>query len=173
MARIPAHEIEQTIIDTMHNKTIEILALDQMDDHALIEHINAHMPPPEKLLRASINKIIIDQDKLHIDVNIPELHQYLQNHLDLNIPVRNVKSSHVLVTHFTTRRSYKGAVILKATTPDHDFLDLPPHELRNLVKGTIWREEHFNGMTLFAIAKRDGFSKQHVHQVILKSMETS
>lgn len=79
--------------------------------------------------------------------------------------------SYSLKVPFKIRRAYKGAIILQPDNKNHDPFDLPPHELRNLVKGTIWREEHFNGMTLPDIAKRDGFSKQHVHQMIMKSME--
>ena len=171
MARIPAHEIERVVIDTIRNGLIDILELNQIDDHEIIEHITIAELPAEELLRSAVNKITVGQDMLHIDVSTAKLQQALQEHLNMNIPERYNKPAYVLSVPFTTRRSYKGAVILKPETAGHDPLDLPPHELRNLVKGTIWREEHFNGMTLPAIAARDGFSKQHVHQMILKSME--
>lgn len=171
MARIPAHEIEQVVIDTLRNGLIEILKLNQVDDHEVIEHITMAALPMEQLMRSTVNKITVDQGMLHVDVSTTKLRQALQSYLNINITERYNQPAHVLSAPFTTRRSYKGAVILKPEMASHDPLELPPHELRNLVKGTIWREEHFNGMTLPAIAARDGFSKQHVHQMILKSME--
>ena len=171
MARIPAHEIEQVVMDTLRDRLFKILELNQIDDHEIIEHITMAALPMEELLRNTVNKITVDQGILTVDISAVKLRQAIQKHLNINIPERYSQPIHVLSMPFTTRRSYKGAVILKPERGNHDPLDLPPHELRNLVKGTIWREEHFNGMTLPAIAARDGFSKQHVHQMILKSME--
>lgn len=105
-----------------------------------------------------------------IEVNTVNLHRDLQKSLDLTIPLKFNKSEHLLNVPFTTRRSYKGAVILTPENADYDPLDLPPYQLRNLVKGTIWRDEHFSGISLSAIAARDGFSKQHVQQLVMKSM---
>lgn len=171
MARIPAHEIEKVVIDTIRNGLIDVLALDKADDHALIDHLTNHAPSAESLVRTCLNRITVDQEKLQIDIKAETLRQILQDHLDLTITMKFESPKHVVSVPFTTRRSYKGAIILRPEKPDHDPLDLPPHELRNLVKGTIWRDEHFNGMTLPAIAARDGFSKQHFHQMIIKSME--
>ncbi len=171
MARIPAHEIEKVILKTIEEKIIKMLALDSATDHAVIEHINKHTLDTENIIKSCINKITVHQEELQIDINVDTLHQAIQKHLNLNIPERYAKSNHILSVTFTTRRSYKGAVILKPEVTDYDPLDLPPHELRNLIKGTIWREEHFSSLTLSDIAERDKFSKQHVHQMIMKSME--
>lgn len=170
MARIPAHEIEKVIINTVEQKLINVLKLDPVIDHAIVKHINKCTPNIEDIIKSCINKITI-QEELQIDVNLIALHKTIQKQLNLNIPERYAKLSDILSAPFTTRRSYKGAVILEPKTINNDPLDLPPHELRNLVKGTIWREEHFSGMALLDIAARDNFSKQHVHQMIMKSME--
>jgi hypothetical protein len=57
----------------------------------------------------------------------------------------------------------------KGSTGDKDPLDLPPTELRNLIRGLIWRDEHFSGMTLRDIGKREGFSEGYVGQCIFKT----
>lgn len=49
MARIPAHEIEKVISDTLRTRHIDILALDHVDDHVAIEHIEKHAPPAETI----------------------------------------------------------------------------------------------------------------------------
>jgi len=171
MARLPAHEIEKFVISTIDKNIIKILNLETIDDHSIIEHINKQKIDTEKIIKSCINKITIHQEELTIDINTKELHKALQDQFSLAIPIRFNTPSHETSAPFTTRKSYKGAVILNPKDTDNDPLDLPPHELRNLVKGTIWREEHFGGLSLLDIATRDKFSKQHVHQMIMKSME--
>ena len=43
---------------------------------------------------------------------------------------------------------------------------LPSGELRNLVRGLIWRDEHFGGATLRDIAKREKFSEGYIGKCI-------
>ena len=51
------------------------------------------------------------------------------------------------------------------------IFDLPPHDLRDLIRGVIWRDEHFRGMTIREIAKRDKRSDAFVGGMIRKSLE--
>ncbi len=171
MARIPAHEIEKVITDTLRNGLIEILALDRADDHATIDHILNNAPSAEALIRKTINRITVIQDELQIEVNGANLHRDLQTSLDLSIPVKFEKPDHVLTVPFTTRRSYKGAVIIKPDNSDHDPLDLPPYQLRNLVKGTIWRDEHFSGIAIKDIAARENLSESGIRKIIMASFD--
>lgn len=137
MARIPAHEIEKVILKTIEEKTIEVLALDPANDHAVIEHINKHTLNTENIIQTCINKITVHPEELQFDINTNRLHQTIQKHLNLNIPERYAKLSHTLSVPFTTRRSYKGAIIIKAETSNYDPFDLPQHQLRNLIRGII------------------------------------
>ncbi len=60
-------------------------------------------------------------------------------------------------------------------TPENeepDPLDLPPQQLKNLVRGVIWRDEHFAGMSMKAIAEREGLSKAGVQKIIMGSFDT-
>jgi DNA invertase Pin-like site-specific DNA recombinase len=170
MARIPAHEIEAVVIDTIHKALFEILALDQVDDYATIEHITSHTSATPDLVRNCVSRVIVKQGESQLDANPEALRQLLQERLNLEIPKKFKKQTHPISITFTTRRSYKGAVIMRPENPEGHTLDLAPYQLRNLVRGIIWRDEHFSGMTLPAIAEREGFSKQHVHQMIMKSM---
>jgi hypothetical protein len=52
-----------------------------------------------------------------------------------------------------------------------DPLDIPSGEPRNLVQGLIWRDEHFDGMTLRDIAKRDGLSEGYIRKCIFRGFE--
>ena len=75
-------------------------------------------------------------------------------------------------TEFMTRSTNKGAIKIEPKrddVSDNILENLSPIELRNLVRGMIWREDHFNGMSLKEIASRDDVSDNYVGQMIFKS----
>ena len=172
MARIPAHEIEQTVDNALLQNIIDILELDKIEDHGTIEHIKNNSTPSENLIKNCVNRINVGQDILEINVNIPELRQALQDYLKLHIPVKSKKQSHVLSVTFSTRRAHKGTIILKPENPENNRLELPPTQLKNLVRGVIWRDEHFAGQSLVAIAKRENLSEAGVRKIIMGSFDT-
>ncbi len=172
MARIPAHEIEQVVCETMIKNLNEILALDPIDDHGVIQHISRHMPSAEMLVSASVNRIVVHQDALQVDVNPSKLRRTLQNHLNLAIPKKSDQKNHMIDVPFTIRRAHKGAIILKPETDDADPFDLPPLQLKNLIRGIVWRDEHFAGMSMKAIAEREGLSKAGVQKIVTGSFDT-
>jgi site-specific DNA recombinase len=53
----------------------------------------------------------------------------------------------------------------------HDPLDLPPFQLRNLIRGIVWRDEHFDGVSIEDIAAREGLSKSGVRKIIMGSFD--
>lgn len=55
---------------------------------------------------------------------------------------------------------------------DKDPLDLPSGELRNFVRGLIWREEHFNGQTIREIALQEQFSEGFVGKCIFQTFDS-
>lgn len=76
-------------------------------------------------------------------------------------------------TPYITRRAHRGSIIIEAdkTTGDKDSLDLPPGELRNLVRGLIWRDEHFKGKTIREIGLQEKFSEGFVGKCIFGTFE--
>lgn len=170
MARIPAHEIEKIVCDTIRTGLIDALTLDPVEDHNVIQHINDHAPPSEVLV-SSINKITVGQDELQIDVSPTIIHQSMQDHLKLDIP-SNKKKSHSISVPFTIRRAYKGTIVLKPDNKETDFLDMPALQLKNLIRGIVWRDEHFAGMSMKEIADREGLSKAGVQKIVMGSLDT-
>ncbi len=51
-------------------------------------------------------------------------------------------------------------------TPKADALDIPPEQLKKLVQGLVWRDQHFTGATLRDIAKDEGVSESFVGKAI-------
>jgi DNA invertase Pin-like site-specific DNA recombinase len=172
MARIPAHEIERTVGNSIQQNIIDILELDKIEDHGTIEHIKNNSTPSENLVKSCINRINVDQDILEINVNIPALRQTLQDYLKLDIPVKSKKQSHILSVTFSIRRAHKGTIILKPENPKNARLDLQPVQLKNLVRGIVWRDQHFSGATLRDIAKQEKLSEAGVRKIIMGSFDT-
>jgi hypothetical protein len=110
-------------------------------------------------------------DGLEIHLNIQKLKSYLEDTLKIHIE-RITYTMHVISTDFKLQKSYRGALIEKPDGDKSDPLDLPPQQLKNLVKGIVWRDEHFGGLSMKDIAIREGVSKAHVGQVIMRSMDT-
>jgi len=171
MARIPAYEIEQVVCDTVRSRLIEILALDSINDHEIIQHITAHMPPAETLVSVGVNRVIVDQDELQIDINPLKMRQLLQTHLNLVISEKSALPNLMISVPFTIRRAYRGAIQIQSDHTETDFLDMQPTQLKNLIRGIIWREEHFAGMAMGDIAKREGLSKAGIRKIIMGSFD--
>jgi hypothetical protein len=49
---------------------------------------------------------------------------------------------------------------------------LPPEKLKKLVQGVLWRDEHFAGLPLKDIARREGRSEAYVGSTIFAGFET-
>lgn len=60
--------------------------------------------------------------------------------------------------------------VLPNNVPIRDPLDLPVPQLKALVKGAIWRDDYFAGMSLGDIAQREGTDERHVRRLITNSL---
>jgi hypothetical protein len=81
------------------------------------------------------------------------------------------KETAIIVGAYNTRRARKGAVVIEPEKPDWDIFDLPRDQLKKLVQGFIWREEHFQGLTLRQIAEREDLSDSYVGKQIFPTFE--
>ncbi|GEM_PF-1207841 len=177
-ARLPAHEIEQAVITTInkHLSTPALLAkllhLDEIEDHSILQHMTQIAIDLESLIHHCLMNVVIEPDKITIVGKLSALREYLDTSLGLTIPARSDAATFTLSTGFSTQRSHKGAIILKADTAKQSLYDLPAVELRNLVRGVIWRDRHFAGESIRNIARQEGFSEAGVRKIIMGSFHT-
>lgn len=68
---------------------------------------------------------------------------------------------------FQTKRGRDGAMVIEAE--GRDMLDLPPEDLKRLVQGIAWRDEHFAGAYIKDIAARENYSDRYVRNRIMAS----
>ena len=72
---------------------------------------------------------------------------------------------------YTTKRARSGATIIEPTSTKRDLFDIPKADLQKLTQGLMWRDEHFDGMSLKDIAKREDYSEAYVGTAIFKSFD--
>lgn len=72
-------------------------------------------------------------------------------------------------TPFVPIQSGRSFVIPNNTSV-RDPLDLPVPQLKALIKGTIWRDDYFAGISMGDIAKREGTDERHVRRLITNSL---
>jgi DNA invertase Pin-like site-specific DNA recombinase len=172
MARLPAHELEQTIGKALCKDVPDILDLDPWENYRVIDHIKDNLPEGDELIKSCVQKITVGQEVLTLEISPESLRGFLEEKLRLAIPSSSGEPQHILTIPFSTTRANKGAIIMSSKSDDHDPLDLPPHQLRNLVRGVVWRDEHFDGMSIEDIAAREGLSKSGVRKIIMGSFDT-
>lgn len=178
LARLPAHEIERTVTDTLHRHFTtptllsDLLALDRGRDHDLIMHITQDCLSLDLLIRTCIPRITIEQDALAIAIDRAALHDHLGKNLRITLPSSTLTEPCIITAAFIPQRSYKGAIILKPEGAQKDGLDLPPVQLKNLVRGIVWRDRHFAGEAIRDIARQESLSEAGVRKIIMGSFDT-
>lgn len=166
IARLPSQEIENTIEAALHAHLPEVWSI---QDGAVAEYLGEQIKVcSRKVLFSLIQKITIYLDRLEISLMPDGLEKLGAEHMKLkNLPPL---AQTVITALYKTSRAKRGAIIIEPQGK-HGILDLPPHELRRLVQGIVWRDEHFNGAYLRDIAKREGYSEAYVGTTIFKSFE--
>lgn len=176
--RIPAYEIETRVEEAIRQElagfesAASLLNINPAIQPDLIQMINqkqACLPGRDIVLRG-VEKTVVDQAQITVFVKIEKLSRLISENLHIAMPQTTGDMKEIILPYIT-RRAHRGALVIQPDKPDteKDPLDLPSGELRNLVRGLIWRDEHFGGMNLRDIARREGFSEGYVGQCIFKS----
>lgn len=175
-ARLPAHDLEKTIEHAIRSesqnpeKLAKVLELSIIEDRHTLNYLqsffqNKGLPDFYK----AIQKIIVHQDRLEISIHIQTLSTLFLGQIEISVPEKN----HVISTSYKSHKAQDGTLILKAKScKNHDPFDLPPRELKNLIQGIIWRDQHFDGLTIDAIATREGVDRSRVGKMIRNSFDT-
>lgn len=177
--RLPADEVESFVERQIRDrfksleKTAELFSLDIINDnHVLNKIVNASADITTAKLSAVIKRVTVANDKILITIDQIVLRSIIAECLDINID--NACDSPIveLDASYKTKRVKGGALVIKSGTSSNDIYDLPPQELKRLVQGIVWRDEHFKGMTLQNIAKRESVSDSYVGKTIFLTFET-
>lgn len=165
-ARFPAHEIERVVKNAAHG---EFRRMSGENDGAVLSHIlqNTDALPIYDLVRKCIKRIIVHYDYLEISFKPNSFKDLIDEHL--NVSVTGCNNEFEITVPFQTKRGRDGAMIVEAK--ERDVLDLPPEDLKRLVQGIVWRDEHFSGVYIKDIAVRENYSDRYVRNRIMDSFE--
>ncbi len=178
--RVPAHEIETRVEKAIRAELSDLKTAsaflnipETTGQHLLQMIVERHdRIAGSELLMDTVKKVTIGYEQIIIEVKIPELlHKLADTGIgglpqDYDVETKEIQAAYI------SRRAHKGSIIIDAHERDkNDPLDLPSHELKNLVRGLIWRDEHFGGSTIREIAAREKLSDGFVGQCIFKTFE--
>lgn len=158
--RYPAQEVEDFVVQSLrgHVEDAEKLSNVVGVDHTLnygmlLEMSHEHAASSaEELVRKYVRQIILSKDSLAIETN---------------------PDGYKITAPFQMGGDKTCAIVIRppATHTPEDIFSLPPHRLKNLVKGIIWRDEHFRGMSIRGIARREKCDDTLVGRLIRESLE--
>ena len=148
------------------------MKLDAIKDSKIIDYIYNNTLNLEELVKNCVNKVKVSDGNIEVEINTLNLRSALKGQLGLNIPKRSETLSYALMVPFSIRRAHKGTIILKPDNDESSISDLPPAQLKNLIRGVVWRDEHFAGTSLVTIARRENLSKSGVRKIIMGSFDT-
>lgn len=179
--RLPAHEIESRVEDGLRQELSDfdrvsyLLGLDASSQADLVRIVSESQISLSgyDLIRTAVRKVIIQHESIIIEVSVQKLSDLIAAQLKVGMPQAGDTIREIRIPYIT-RRAHRGAIRIDAAkdqSSGKDPLDLPSGELRNLVRGLIWRDEHFGGTTLRDIGKRDGFSEGYVGKCIFRGFK--
>ena len=178
LLRLPAQEtedlVEQTIRAQLSNihMCADFLGTDLIDNQVQLQkivqlHASVRM---QDICRSSITKIIVKPEKLSIFVSAISLAELMCKKLELKLQAVTSEERQLIAT-IQPAKGKRGALVIEAPTVPNDIMDLPPAELKKLVQGFIWMEEHFSGKTLEEIGRREGCTGAHVGKIIMQRLD--
>lgn len=175
IARLPAYEIETLVLDALKTelqnaeKLSVMLSLDPDVHSQAIQYVSKNVGALHGLHKA-LNRVIVDCDYLTIEVCPKILIEHLKEVTELDIRPDDESKNYRIEIPYHTKRAHRGAVMIRPGN-GKDPLDLPKPQLEALVKGIVWRDQHFAGKPLQVIATENGCSRAQVYKLIQQSLE--
>ena len=177
IARIPADGLEDLIIkavtELLKGKSIlDILGINESDKKNVdwIAKQEDHVKATD-IIKTTLKQAVVHEDNIALQFNWPELVKVLsaQLKMDVSAPDKDIYAHSI---PFSTRRAEKGALVIRAKAKDEkdDPFDKTPLEMKNWVRGIVWRNEFFKGTMIADIAKREEVDPRYVGRLIDASL---
>lgn len=168
IARLPAHEIETLVEKSIREQTQKLCG----ETHeTIMAHVlkHQHEIPTYDFIRKCVEHITVQFDQMAIGLKPDNFAKLADRYL--GVSVTGCSDKFEITVPYQTRRAQNGAIVL---TPEEktDIFDLSPKDLNKLVQGIVWRDEHFDGTAIKAIARREKCSHDYVSSAIFKSFKT-
>lgn len=177
IARIPSETFETIVLQATSdllngNNIFKLLDIDECDkklNNWIIA--NTGKIKPLEIIGEALKKIVISENKLVLQFNWPALNEKIIEDLQIELPMPK-QEVYLHTIPFSTRRANKGTLIIQSHTdsPKDDPFARTPLELKNWVRGIVWRDEFFSGTMIADIAKREKIDPRYVGRLIDASL---
>lgn len=127
---------------------IPAFEIESLVEKSVRQHIGVQECTPTHEIVSAIERVEMRQNELFITL----------------LPDRTVIS-----VPYAINRSRKGAIVIRPENTPKDMFDLPAAELKKLIQGFVWRDEHFRGVTIRDIARREKVSDSFVGKQIFRT----
>ena len=155
------------------DSTKDFFAFDSDESHSLFKKIaeQSEKLQMRQLITKSVKKIVISVNDVQIITDRKKLLTEICHALNLPMPVMTESNTATITIPIAMIKPNTGSFIIepRIKTTLHDPLDRTPQELNNWVKGVIWRDKHFKGMTIRKIAREARCSDSRVAALITES----
>ncbi len=172
MARLPAFALEDTITTAIKAWLAKPSAWASLynDNPDTGQWLQRHpLMLAEEMVAMIVQKVIVGYKVLTLQLDAPTLQQEIKQHTRMTISPTEVTTM-TLTIPFTIQRRRHGAIHMEnPSLASKDSLDDDADRLRRIVKGIVWRDEHFAGATLKSIALRTGHGEKYIHRCIEES----
>ncbi len=178
IARLPAQELEDTVLNGImsifsENHLATMFGLERHNSHIRYISVNKTQIDSQKLVETCLNRVTLQTKSLILELKAEACKSLIDEALALEMP-HPVVALHHLEMPFVVGRAKTGSLILAApnsAAEANDPFNQPEEEIQRWVQGIIWRDEHFRGVPMEQIAKREGFSATHIYRLINLSLE--
>ena len=176
--RYPAQEIEDLIEKALRRnledpeKLAGILDIDHALNYDALKSLSQQCAAAaiSAIIKKVVQRIVIGNEIITMEIK-PEALLSFQQEGSVKLDVQS--DIYKLEAPFQIGKDLKYTVVIRppATNTPEDIFSLPPKKLVNLMKGIIWRDEHFRGMSIRGIARRENYNSAYVGHLIRESLE--
>ncbi len=119
-------------------------------------------------IRNLIEKIVIHRENVGITLSPEKISKVIAERLHISLPA--VQSGNItLVAPYCIYNSKNGKRIIHSKSANGNNANLTPDHLERIVKGIVWRDEHFAGKTIKDIAADNKHGLTYVYKCIDES----
>jgi len=170
IGRIPSAEIERVVEMEIRNHITNCWpSTSDPQQHKLLQCLLD--TSGNLLIQQLVEKVTIDYDEIEIKLNLKGMKMPNTKQSQKNI-FEGSGFKDTIVFPYTVIRKVAGAISI--TSPEKRFSldDMRDEEVKRLIQGIDWRDQHFAGATISEICKKEGYSSSYVSKTIFKSFET-
>ena len=168
IARLPAHEIENSVGEALRSRLREILT-EAGHKNLHIEHAALLQASYQTLIRELVETVSMQTDQFQIYFHKGAMQKFIIERLEVSVP--GIRDD-VVIEKYTSSRITDGALTIRSESKKKDPFDLPPKNLKRLIQGFVWGDRHFLGESVLSIARSEKVSEAFVLQTMVKALVT-